>query len=573
MRSEEILISNISIGGYRSFTKSQRFDRFKKINFFIGQNNCGKSNILRFLHEVYSRAGEHVKLSDLDRPQLGQHPFSLGVSISGVDGILNSEAKRIFGEKLAVQYLQSINEVMVKKSELDGDRIPWFDLNEAMNIDVKDWVPAFGVVEVGMIQRMWSTATNRSGGGRNEWIAELVLKMKPTLTKCNVELIGAIRQIGEPSMSMETFSGEGIIDRLAKLQNPDALNQKEKKKFEAINRFLQTVTSNATASIEIPYERDTILIHMDGKVLPIASLGTGIHEVIILGAAATILDGSVICMEEPELHLNPILQKKLMRYLSENTSNQYFISTHSAALMDTPEAEIYHVKLVEGASSVERVTSNNQRSAICEDLGYHPSDLLQANCVIWVEGPSDRTYINYWLRAKRPEFIEGVHYSIMFYGGRLAAHITGEDIEGLVNDFISLRMLNRNGVIVLDCDREVKGARINDTKKRLKEEFDKGPGFAWITQGREIENYLPTSQIAAALSAVAPSLKPSTGFGQYENVLRGKGRKGQDKQASKVDFAKHVANTFKPDFSVLDLGRSIDRLIDFVVASNPVIHV
>lgn len=30
---------------------------------------------------------------------------------------------------------------------------------------------------------------------------------------------------------------------------------------------------------------------------------------------------------------------------------------------------------------------------LLDDLGFKASDLLQSNCVIWVEGPSDRIYI------------------------------------------------------------------------------------------------------------------------------------------------------------------------------------
>ncbi len=298
---------------------------------------------------------------------------------------------------------------------------------------------------------------------------------------------------------------------------------------------MRNVIDNDTATIEIPHFRDTILVHINGKSLPLESLGTGIHEVIILAAAATILENTVICMEEPELHLNPLLQKKLVRYLA-STSNQYFITTHSAALMDTPEAEIYHIKIENGQSIAERATSDKQRSGICEDLGYHPSDLLQANCVIWVEGPSDRIYLNHWIKTLSPELlspelIEGIHYSIMFYGGRLASHLTGDDIDESIDNFISLRRLNRRGVIVIDSDKQKKSAPINATKTRLIEEFNSGPGHAWVTEGREIENYLNPDNIKRAISNVHPSSQSNNTMGQFANTLTITTKSGKKEQA------------------------------------------
>ncbi|MBD9354396.1 OLD family protein [Methylomonas albis] len=237
--------------------------------------------------------------------------------------------------------------------------------------------------------------------------------------------------------------------------------------------------------------------------------------------------------------------------------------------MDTPDAEIYHIRLDNGCSIVERATSNNQKSAICEDLGFHPSDLLQANCVIWVEGPSDRVYLNYWINSLEPNFAEGIHYSIMFYGGRLASHLSNDDDETLVSEFISLRRLNRRGVMILDSDRDKRGARINETKRRLQDEFDKGPGHAWITKGREIENYLPSSQIQAALSAVNPNVTPMSSFGTYDNVLKIKSKKGREAQAPKVEIARHIVSEFQPDLSVLDLRVQLSKLVAFIKASNP----
>lgn len=432
------------------------------------------------------------------------------------------------------------------------------------------WKEAFDILDNGRLSSLWTSLTGKTGGGREQhWIPETLKVLTPNFSSIKVALIPAIRRIGEKGSISDEYSGDGIIERLVKLQNPDVHNQADRNKFDAINKFLQTVLDNNTAEIEVPHERDTILVHMDGKTLPLESLGTGIHEVIILASVATILDDHIICMEEPELHLNPLLQKKLVRYLEDSTNNQYFITTHSASLMDTPEAEIYHVTLLDGESEVERVTSDTHRSSICEDLGYHPSDLLQSNCVIWVEGPSDRIYLNYWITDQAPYLVEGIHYSIMFYGGKLASHVSGDDIdEEKLDDFISLRRLNRRGVIVIDSDRSKKGERINNTKIRLKDEFDTGPGYAWITDGREIENYLPSDQVKEAISSTKPSSTHASKFNRYSKYLSIKTKSGKNEQASKVDVARYIIKNYDPNLNVLDLSAQIRALVKFIHESN-----
>lgn len=579
-------ICAISISGYRSFGKSiQRLEKFSKINLFIGQNNSGKSNILRLLHDVYpaiSVSPNQFKLDALDRHMPVTAPFTIGIPRSleteknGDFAKFAREIHPLFAE--ANQNTQEAGDVLrvfQEKAKNDGTVDAWFDYGPDFQlVDIPSWEKAFNILDDRPMVQIWNKLTRQSGGSRKSaWFPETLPRLSPKFKPIRAVMIPAIRQIGKQGSQSENFSGDGIIERLVKLQNPDVHNQTDRKKFEAINKFLQTVTDNSTARIEIPHERDTILVHMDGKTLPLDSLGTGIHEVIILASAATMLDNTVICMEEPELHLNPILQKKLIRYLSDSTQNQYFITTHSAALMDTPNAEIYHVQMQNGESIVERVTSDRQRSSVCEDLGYHPSDLLQANCVIWVEGPSDRLYLNYWINSISPALVEGIHYSIMFYGGRLLAHLSGNDVDEDIDDFISLRRLNRRGVIVIDSDRANKNARINGTKKRLQAEFDEGPGYAWITDGREIENYLPKDQVIDAIQKTKPSATPIGEFNKYENVLSIKTKGNKDAQAAKVDVARHVAASFQPDWKILDLDNQIRKLVNFIHQSNPGLHV
>ena len=113
--------------------------------------------------------------------------------------------------------------------------------------------------------------------------------------------------------------------------------------------------------------------------------------------------------------------------------------------------------------------------------------------------------------------IEGLHYSIMFYGGRLLRHLTANDPE--VNDFISLRRLNRNVVVVIDSDRKTIDDTINSTKTRIVTELTSSAGFCWVTAGRQIENYVTHSVLEAAIRAAHPTTKDVQVGNQFDDPL------------------------------------------------------
>ncbi|MCA3034562.1 MAG: hypothetical protein ING33_05025 [Rhodocyclaceae bacterium] len=198
-------------------------------------------------------------------------------------------------------------------------------------------------------------------------------------------------------------------------------------------------------------------------------------------------------------------------------------------------------------------------------------ETAQANCVVWVEGPSDRIYLNWWLRSAAPDLVEGIHYNVMFYGGRLAAHLSQAPDEREVNDFISLRRLNRRGVMIIDSDRDRPHKPINATKRRLQAEFDTGPGHAWITDGREIENYVQPDQITKAIAKIHPKATQvaGSGRGKHASLLLIKSAQGKQTVASKVEVARFIAETFEPDFGVLDLKKRVHAVRSFILDSNP----
>ena len=580
-----MFVDGFGISGFKSFGDSiQRIGPLRKINLFIGQNNSGKSNILLFLVHHYRQAFKtntraEWKFDNLDKPVSSQkNVLSLEVGIQ-IGGDLYARHLSRLRTQLGPQNQQHssiIERILSLKPLTDGTSIAWFKYEGSGGQQVQlsktqiEELLTDETVRKNEWGFIWQLLTHYDGGGiKTHWIPETLRIISPALIELPaISIVPAVRHFGETGSARgdNYYSGIALIDRLAQLQNPPYDQQALKDRFEKINKFLRTILSSDEAEIEIPYGRDTILVHMDNKTLPLSSLGTGVHEVVILAAVATVLENQIICLEEPELHLHPVLQKKLARYLNEETNNQYFITTHSASLLDTPGAAIFHVSLSGGHSVVTPAISDKDRATICGDLGYHPSDLLQSNCIIWVEGPSDRIYLNRWLSTVNPDLIEGIHYSIMFYGGRLLSHLRADDPD--VGEFISLRRLNRNIAIVIDSDRSKADDSINSTKSRVAEEFNKGPGFAWITKGKEIENYVPADVLEKAVKAAHPSAEKLASHDIYKHAYHFKNNEGTKiTEVDKIRIAHHmVKDTVNLD--VHDLKEQIDKLIDFIRQSN-----
>jgi len=230
----------------------------------------------------------------------------------------------------------------------------------------------------------------------------------------------------------------------------------------------------------------------------------------------------VFGFEELENNLHPSLQRRLFTYLKRIAIEEnctFFLTTHSNVIIDLffndEHAQIIHVKYDGEKSTAKKAISYNEHKDILDDLEIRASDLLQSNSIVWVEGPSDRIYFNKWIELfGEGKLIEGIHYQCIFYGGKLLSRLSSEDPDIDESDLVNILKVNRNAIFIIDSDKKKPNEEINKSKKRIVKEVIDNGGMAWVTDGKEIENYIPSEAIKTSLSIEKDLIQ----IEKYENI-------------------------------------------------------
>lgn len=129
-------------------------------------------------------------------------------------------------------------------------------------------------------------------------------------------------------------------------------------------------------------------------------------------------DQFVFAFEELENNLHPALLRRLFGFIAAYVEKEkcfVFLTTHSNVALDffgqRSDSQIIHVSHDGKSASTRTIDAHFDHVGLLTELGARPSDLLQANGVIWLEGPSDRVYFNRFIELYADgELREGKDY-------------------------------------------------------------------------------------------------------------------------------------------------------------------
>lgn len=535
--------NKIIFKGYKCFVEECTIPWFSSFNVIIGRNNSGKSSFLDIIHSLCDPEFHASISKSID--------ITLTFAISNYEYFdVDNLATQIYGyREYALQYFG--NHFMGKDFTVH--------VNLSQNSFGKVYINSYDIDAEGLCDGMYSLRIKDN------------IDLNPfpnSIFKC----ISSERDINPESL----FSGSERIKI-----NPNGtgatryvcsiLNNKNKNDViiqdDVLSAFNEILGSDGHyRNIKVKQDDgdnwEIVLEDDNRNQYPISKLGSGLKTIllVLLNLIAIPNDykdkNMIFAFEELENNLHPALEKRLYSYIFKYAKKQgymIFLTTHSPIAIDlfSREKSVHFYKTEKNSNGYQIVpiSSFDESIEIIDELGIKTSDLLQANGIIWVEGPSDRIYIKNWLNKLYPDrFEEGKDYQFVYYGGRLLAHYTAcNPTDEEVDNYINVLAVNTKAFFVMDSDKSTVREHIAKRKQHIIEKLDEKHILYWITTGREIENYLDLSKYDIQLGQ----------FGKLEEKIH---------NIDKIDFAKHHYE--EADFNKYNLKDSLTLLANEIAKWN-----
>lgn len=416
-------------------------DSCGSINAIVGKNNSGKSSVL---HAI-DMAGLALSLRrwDLFQPKL--------------------EVKDLFADVGQFELTMSFDDGSRLSLTADAQYGPQFRPDPTPEQRIKT-VLVLPDVSGGMLNRRHQTPLN---------IIQQVENRNYSAVNA-LDILFAIKfyaQRSERGFAPETY--QGLIDEI-KHYFPD----------------IEDVESGRT-------EQDiaTLTYSEYRRRLDILYSGTGLKHFLDVLIKTTVSGASVVLLDEPELGLHPDLQRRFVEYLTqlaENKGTQFFLATHSQVLLNYADSITYfRITNKQGARDLVNV-KGDAVDTLLSDLGLRPSDVLNQDICLLVEGATDVIYFEHIIRVLYKEEFQKTAVGVLQYGGSAA--------DGIVSGAIHVaNIVPAQKYTFWIRDRDAPPGDIPNTNAtRFSNALQHDGLECHIWNKREIEYYLPESLLVDA---------------------------------------------------------------------------
>ncbi|WP_312159581.1 AAA family ATPase [Acinetobacter sp.] len=491
----------------------------KRLNFFIGKNNAGKSRFLRSLFQTIidfhslNSLTHHEDIKHIENlvNSLAEYSFSLD-NRSGyqkthllphITNILNAplfpraEYKRFFDQQFndLSRYTHANTkelETFYEKIKKDIDHF-----NNFLGFSKKSYIPILrGMRPVNLEEnkKAYYERTHKDYFMDKESNGECLENRKFNLSNI--------------------ITGEGLYHEL-KIHLLGEPEQRELiKKYE--EKLSEYFFDNEPVSLIPKHDQDVVNIKIGSdRQFPISQLGDGLQQAIILTYEAFINKDKrhAFFIEEPELHMHAGMVRQLMNFYLDETDHYYFFTTHSNHLLDmADESDQVIIQKFVKQPKIDNPSEFDFKIKRCDrdrdllaSLGVRPSSVYLANCTIWVEGITDRLYItkymekylaeleesNEELYKKYRRFMPNYHYTFVEYAGSNLVHWCFSDTyaDQLEDKGLSAKAVASEMLLIADGDIQGKADRVEVLKRELKKDN------YLILECKETENTLPKEAI------------------------------------------------------------------------------
>jgi putative ATP-dependent endonuclease of the OLD family len=393
-------IKAVTIKNFRSFSGEPQMLRLGNgINTIVGENNSGKTNILRAI-ELCLNTGASAQSADFFKDETDRE-IEISLLIELDDKSLKIFIKDFVNSPIfqKMESLQPRTITLQFSSYLGRSiRIPasWLTSTEknkhGINIKtIVSFIHSTNQIEV----------EHRSKGGYEQ--NESLLFVSESNTFFYEEMKKYYRQFSEQRLCptgkntsvYESFDGTHLADVLSNLKNGD-LGQR--RKWELVQKRFSEVFPNLKVDVikrgnEVPVI--SIEKEINNQELPISFNGSAVWEMLILITHLVCFEKIVFGIDTPELHFHPHIKRCLMNILKESSDkNQFIIVTHSTTFINPELIEnIAVVREINGSSLIKQlelgVLDLEKKMKVIRLLDTHTKDLFFARGVLLVEGPTE----------------------------------------------------------------------------------------------------------------------------------------------------------------------------------------